>query len=69
MTIVHSKPFSKRKHYQLESIQRRIPDQDGKMTRLQKIDVEPIKFERSAQGVLETIQGMKKGETTSTEAR
>lgn len=64
MTIIHSKPFSRRKHYQLHSIQRRIPDAEGKMTVLQKIDVEPLKVERNAKGVLETIQGMRKGETT-----
>lgn len=69
VTILHSKPFSKRKSYQLHSIQRRIPDQDGKMTVLQKIDVEPIRFERSEKGVLETVQGMRKGEETIEEAR
>lgn len=64
VTIVHSKPFSRRKHYQLHSIQRRIADAEGKMTVLQKIDVEPLKMERNDKGVLETIQGLRKGETT-----
>lgn len=39
------------------------------MTVLQKIDVEPIRFERSEKGVLETVQGMRKGQETIEEAR
>jgi hypothetical protein len=39
------------------------------MTVLQKIDVEPIRFERSGNGVLEAVQGMRKGEETIEEAR
>jgi hypothetical protein len=58
VTIIHSKPFSRRKHYQLHSIQRRIADQDGKMTILEKIDVEPIHNVEGAgrKGVLETLR-------------
>lgn len=59
VTIVHSKPFSRRKHYQLHSIQRRIADQDGKMTVLEKIDVEPIRQGEDAKGVLETLRDTK----------
>jgi hypothetical protein len=56
VTIIHSKPFSRRKHYQLHSIQRRIADQDGKMTVLEKIEVEPIR-----RGVMEELEGLKEG--------
>jgi hypothetical protein len=55
VTIVHSKPFSRRKHYQLHSIQRRIADQDGKMTVMEHIDVEPIR-----KGVMDELEGLKR---------
>ena len=54
VTIIHTKPFSRRKHYQLHSIQRRIADQDGKMSVLEKIEVEPIR-----KGVMEELEGLK----------
>jgi hypothetical protein len=58
VTIIHSKPFSRRKHYQLHSIQRRIADADGKMTVLEKIEVEPIR-----KGVMEELADLKQGAT------
>jgi hypothetical protein len=54
VTIIHSKPFSRRKHYQLHSIQRRIADADGKMTVMQQIEVEPI--QKSVLGELEVLK-------------
>jgi hypothetical protein len=58
VTIIHSKPFSRRKHYQLHSIQRRIADQEGKMTLSDKVLVEPVMQGR-------VMEELKKGAATA----